>query len=62
MRVIPATDAAIEVAVLHPEMSPHLPLPFKPIFFVPVDRWSLVAGSLVQGHGGSPAISPRLPR
>jgi hypothetical protein len=58
MRVIPATDAAIELAVLHSEMSPHLPLPFKPIFFAPVDGWSLVAGGLVQGHGGSQAISP----
>jgi hypothetical protein len=58
MRVIPAIDAAIELAVLHSEMSPHLPLPFKPIFFAPVDGWSLVVGGLVQGHGGSQAISP----
>jgi flagellar biosynthetic protein FliP len=26
--------------------------PFKPIFFVPVDGWSLMAGSLVQSYGG----------
>ncbi len=29
-----------------------LPLPFKLIFFVLVDGWSLVAGSLVQSYGG----------
>ena len=28
-------------------------LPFKLIFFVLVDGWSLVAGSLVQSYGGS---------
>ena len=28
------------------------PLPFKLIFFVLVDGWSLVAGSLVQSYGG----------
>ena len=27
-------------------------LPFKLIFFVLVDGWSLVAGSLVQSYGG----------
>jgi flagellar biosynthetic protein FliP len=27
-------------------------LPFKLILFVPVDGWSLVAGSLVQSYGG----------
>jgi flagellar biosynthesis protein FliP len=26
-------------------------LPFKLIFFVPVDDWSLVAGSLIQSYG-----------
>jgi flagellar biosynthetic protein FliP len=35
-------------------------LPFKLIFFVLVDGWSLVAGSLVQSYGGSElAVSPR---
>jgi flagellar biosynthesis protein FliP len=28
-------------------------LPFKLIFFVLVDGWSLVAGSLVQSYGAS---------
>ena len=28
-------------------------LPFKLIFFVLVDGWSLVAGSLIQSYGGS---------
>jgi flagellar biosynthetic protein FliP len=28
-------------------------LPFKLIFFVPVDGWNLVAGSLVQSYTGS---------
>jgi flagellar biosynthetic protein FliP len=28
-------------------------LPFKLIFFVLVDGWALVAGSLVQSYGGS---------
>ncbi len=27
------------------------PLPFKLIFFVLVDGWSLVAGSLIQSYG-----------
>jgi flagellar biosynthesis protein FliP len=27
-------------------------LQFKLIFFVPVDDWSLVAGSMVQSYGG----------
>jgi flagellar biosynthetic protein FliP len=27
-------------------------LPFKLIFFVLIDGWSLVAGSLVQSYGG----------
>jgi flagellar biosynthetic protein FliP len=27
-------------------------LPFKQIFFVLVEGWSLVAGSLVQSYGG----------
>jgi flagellar biosynthetic protein FliP len=28
-------------------------LPFKIIFFVLVDGWALIAGSLVQSYGGS---------
>jgi flagellar biosynthetic protein FliP len=28
-------------------------LPFKLIFFVLIDGWSLVAGSLVQSYGGN---------
>ena len=32
-------------------------LPFKLIFFVLVDGWSLVAGSLVQSYGGGSAIA-----
>jgi hypothetical protein len=44
MRVIPATDEAIGVAVRHTEPSPHLSLPLKPIFLVPVGGW------LREGH------------
>src|SRR6202022_3732738 len=34
-------------------------LPFKLIFFVLVDGWSLVAGSLVQSYGGGGRGAPR---
>jgi flagellar biosynthetic protein FliP len=42
--------------VIDDPFSDHLPpvvvsLPFKLIFFVLVDGWSLVAGSLVQSYG-----------
>src|SRR4029453_12861309 len=36
-----------------------LSLPFKLIFFVLVDGWSLVAGSLVQSYGGGLAVFPQ---
>jgi hypothetical protein len=38
--------------VISSKADAHQSLPFKLIFFVLVDGWSLVAGSLVQSYGG----------
>ena len=48
--VVAAVLMAMGMMMLPPAM---VSLPFKMIFFVLVDGWSLVAGSLVQSYGGS---------
>jgi hypothetical protein len=39
-------------SVMHSKAGVYEALPFKLIFFVLVEGWSLVAGSLVQSYGG----------
>jgi len=39
-------------SVMSSKADVYLAMPFKLIFFVLVDGWSLVAGSLMQSYGG----------
>ena len=47
--VVASVPTSMGMMILPPVV---VSLPFKLIFFVLVDGWSLVAGSLVQSYGG----------
>ena len=53
VRFAPRNDSINQIGIFMMMLPPVVvSLPFKLIFFVLVDGWSLVAGSLVQSYGG----------